>query len=245
MMKLRAEPESYEGHAIASAPGTHQAVVDAVKQHMPITADILDLGAYSGALARRLNDNGFSNVFAADLANHLTEPGVAFTKCDLNMPFADLFDRQFDCITACEVIEHLDDPRHFLHECRKIIKDEGLIVISTPNVGFFEGRIKFLLEGELWGFGANNYQGVRHISPITREQFPLLLEETGFTQLDFHTAASFATPLRKAITLPLWAAMRLAFGPHVLGESAVCVGQASLTEGRNLSSAALWGNAKI
>jgi SAM-dependent methyltransferase len=199
------------------------------------------LGAYTGALARRLKDNGFSNVYAADLANHLSEPGVSFTGCDFNKPFADRFDRQFDCITACEVIEHLDDPRHFLSECRKLLKDGGLIVISTPNIGFFEGRIKFLLKGELWGFGANNYQGQRHISPISREQFPLLLEETGFEQLAFHTAGSFATPLRKAITLPLWTTMRLAFGPHVLGESAVCIGQKQATEATRLSSEALWG----
>jgi SAM-dependent methyltransferase len=240
-MKLRAEPEIYQGHAIAAAPGTHQAVVEAVKKRVPLTADILDLGGYSGALARRLHDTGFMKVGVADLANHLTEPDVAFTKCDFNEPFAERFDRKFDCITACEVIEHLNDPRHFLHECRKLLNDGGIIVISTPNIGFFEGRLKFLLKGELWGFGANNYQGVRHISAISREQFPLLLEETGFRQLDFHTAASFATPLRKAITLPLWAAMRLSFGPHVLGESAVCVGQASASVGRDLSSSAYWG----
>lgn len=242
MKALRVPPELYQGHRIAAAPGTHEAVVSCIVSRLPPSAAVLDLGAYTGALIRRLRDAGFPNVAGADLADHLTEPGVPFVQCDFNAAFADAFDGQlFDCISVCEVIEHLDDPRRFLAECRKLLNDGGLVVISTPNIAFFEGRIKFLLTGELWGFGGGNYRVQRHITPISREQFPLLLEECGFDHLDFHTAGSFATTTRKLLTAPIWAAMRLTMGRHVVGETAICVGRKSDRQAAHLSSEALWG----
>lgn len=67
------------------------------------------------------------------------------------------------------IIEHLDSPRNFLTECHKLLEDDGWLAISLPNVAFWEGRFKFMLTGELWGFGEKNDRLQRHISPITEE----------------------------------------------------------------------------
>lgn len=40
----------------------------------------------------------------------------------------------FDVITAGEVIEHLDNPGGFLGSCKKHMRNDSLIVMSTPNV---------------------------------------------------------------------------------------------------------------
>jgi SAM-dependent methyltransferase len=238
---LRSAPERYKGNVIAAAPGTHAAVSKMVAKYCKPGATLLDLGAYTGALLERLNDAGFSDITAADLDNHLTIQGPSHVKCDFNQEFSTNFQgAQFDCVIASEVIEHLDDARSFLKQCAKLTKEDGIVVITTPNIGFFEGRIKFLLKGELWGFGGHNYRVQRHISPISLEQFPLLLEETGFDTLEVFTAASFATPLRKLLTSVLWMPMRLLLGPFVLGESTVCVGRRSSGAQGHFMSADLW-----
>jgi SAM-dependent methyltransferase len=238
---LRRPPDRYNGNVIAAAPGTHQAVTDVVAKYCKPGDLILDLGAYTGALIERLRDNGYPNTTAADLDNHLTVPGVQHIKCDFNENFNALFNgKQFDCVIASEVIEHLDDIRAFLRKCASLVKQDGLIIVSTPNIGFFEGRIKFFLKGELWGFGVNNYMSQRHISPISIGQFPLLLQETGFDVVELSTAGSFATPLRKLLTSIFWIPMRLMFGRFVVGETTVCVGRRKSGSTGHFKSDDLW-----
>jgi SAM-dependent methyltransferase len=41
---------------------------------------------------------------------------------------------QFDVIIAGEVIEHLDNPGIFLENVRRHLRDEGILIITTPNV---------------------------------------------------------------------------------------------------------------
>ncbi len=100
-------------------------------------------------------------------------------------------------------------------------------MLSTPNIGFFEGRIRFMPTGELWGFGVKNYRSQRHISAISAGQLPLMLEECGFACEMVETTASFATPLRRLLTAPLWLPMRALFGPRTLGETLVCLATAT------------------
>lgn len=224
---LRKAGETYRDHRIAAAPGTHARLAELVVAHAPAAARILDLGAFTGALLARLRDAGFASLAAADLSNHLTESVASFRACDFNATFADAFaGEQFDCITACEVIEHLDDPRAFMRECRKLLVPGGVLVVSTPNIAFFEGRIKFALTGELWGFSARSYRSQRHVSPIPAGHVPMMLEESGFALAKISTGASFATPLRRVLTAPIWLPLRALCGPLVMGETLFFVGRA-------------------
>src|SRR5262245_24601510 len=118
-MALRRPHEEYASLAIAAAPGTQEAVVEALSSHVPGDGRVLDFGAHTGAMVRRLKDRGFRAVTASDLSNRLADPTVPFVEADLNGPFAERFTDRFDAISACEVIEHLNDPRHFLNECWK------------------------------------------------------------------------------------------------------------------------------
>lgn len=39
----------------------------------------------------------------------------------------------FDTIIAGETIEHLENPPQFLREAKRVLKDDGVLLISTPN----------------------------------------------------------------------------------------------------------------
>ncbi len=43
----------------------------------------------------------------------------------------------FDAITLSHLIEHVDDPRSLLAECRRLLKKDGVLVILTPNTESF------------------------------------------------------------------------------------------------------------
>jgi len=44
------------------------------------------------------------------------------------------FDKKFDVIFAGDVIEHLNNPGLFLNQCRKHLKRDGWLILTTPNV---------------------------------------------------------------------------------------------------------------
>ena len=59
----------------------------------------------------------------------------------------------FDIIIALEIIEHLVDPDFFLDGLKKVLKEGGILVISTPNRHSLEGlKGKFyeIITGKKW-----------------------------------------------------------------------------------------------
>lgn len=50
-----------------------------------------------------------------------------------------LLDRKYDAIIISEVLEHVENPINFLQEFRKMINENGIMMITTPNgYGIFE-----------------------------------------------------------------------------------------------------------
>ena len=44
-----------------------------------------------------------------------------------------LKNKEFDVIVSFEVIEHIADHSQYLKEIRRVLKDDGILIISTPN----------------------------------------------------------------------------------------------------------------
>ena len=52
----------------------------------------------------------------------------------------------FDCITALELLEHLENPIKFLRDCDRILKKGGLLIISTPSPYYYKPVIGSLVK---------------------------------------------------------------------------------------------------
>ncbi len=214
--------EQYKDRPCGCAPGTHAALVSMILRHVRPCSGVMDIGAHAGALLLRLSDAGFTDLTGTDLdTTRFDVPGASFRKLELNQAFSREFDRKFKLITCTDVIEHLDSPRNFLSEARNLLEDDGFLAISLPNVAYWEGRVKFVLKGELWGFGEKNYRLQRHISPSTFEQMIMMMREIGLELVESGTAGSFAPMVRQVVTAPAWAMLRLVGGPRALGASAI------------------------
>ncbi|MDP9174621.1 MAG: class I SAM-dependent methyltransferase [Planctomycetota bacterium] len=201
------------------APGIHQIVATMLQGLQIVRGPVLDLGSGSGALLARLGDEGFTDLNAVELnAQKFGLAGVVPIAIDLNSRFAASFSRRFSLITCVEIIEHLDSPRNFLTEVRELLADDGLLLLTTPNVADWMGRIRFLLTGTLRYFDDAQYRFNHHVSPLPNVQLRHLLDEIGLRIITTKTAGTFFGPLKMALLAPFWLPFRLFAGDSVMGD---------------------------
>jgi SAM-dependent methyltransferase len=62
---------------------------------------------------------------------HYAAGNVEFVVADLLDPPFD--DRRFDVVASFETIEHLRDPSRFLEHVARMLRDDGVLVVSTPR----------------------------------------------------------------------------------------------------------------
>jgi 2-polyprenyl-3-methyl-5-hydroxy-6-metoxy-1,4-benzoquinol methylase len=129
----------------------------------------IDLGAGSGALALRLQGFGFE-VTAVDMNRDAFKADVPFVQMDLNQSdySSSLGEGSSDFVSAVEVIEHLESPISFLRNVRRLLKPDGIALITTPNMDNVPSRVRFLLTGKLH---VMDEKVPNHISPIFYDLF--------------------------------------------------------------------------
>ena len=64
--------------------------------------------------------------------------------CDLNYDSIPLENKSFDVVVAGEVLEHLINPYRIVREFYRILKPNGIIIISVPNISSLVSRIRGL-----------------------------------------------------------------------------------------------------
>jgi 2-polyprenyl-3-methyl-5-hydroxy-6-metoxy-1,4-benzoquinol methylase len=201
------------------APGTHETAMEMLREAGAKKGPVLDLASGSGAMVARMRDSGFTDTTAVELdAKKFGVAEVTPLAVDLNFDFAKVLGRRFSAVTAIEIIEHLDSPRHFLLQVRELLDDNGVLLLTTPNIAEWMGRIKFFLTGTLRYFDDAQYEYNHHVSPLPEAQMRHLLAEVGLSIIASRTAGNFFGPLKMVWMLPLWLPFRLFGGPSAMGD---------------------------
>ena len=145
--------------------------VDAMLQALPKEALLLDVGAGEGALVERYHDEGW-NIVGVDSAYESPHVKRADLLC---LPFDD---GSFDTVLCLDVLEHvglLDQPKA-LTEIARVLKDEGLLLMSVPNLAHLHSRLRFLFAGKLTRTSAvERHPGDRPIA-----EYVEMLRKAGF-----------------------------------------------------------------
>lgn len=177
----------YKGIPIHAAVGLHEAVADLIKQHCLQGSQILELGAGSGAMAQRLYDMGYS-VHAVDLdASTWACPHIPVQELDLNKENWPLsISREFPCVLAMEVVEHLENPKGFFRNLAGVTAFEGICIVTTPNVLNARSLSRFLKKGQFYCFSPQLYFETGHISILPYWMLHLFAKNAGFSVLGTH-----------------------------------------------------------
>ena len=150
---------------------------------------VLDLGCGDGSYAKRLKDLGF-DVIAGDIdvTRLKYKNEIEFKHCDITkeIPFPTNY---FDYVLLMEVIEHLRNPYVVMPEINRIIKTDGFLIISTPNILNLKSRLRFLFEGAYEYFREPPLDQVKnpkevifnlHLIPYRYHELEYLLSAAGF-----------------------------------------------------------------
>src|SRR5262245_13662669 len=103
-----------------------------------------DIGAGRGELTNMLA-NFSDRVVMVDFyppSTPLSER-KKFIQADLNSDWP-LEESSIDFAFAIEVIEHLENPRHFVRELKRVLKPGGFGFMSTPNNHSWASKLTFL-----------------------------------------------------------------------------------------------------
>jgi SAM-dependent methyltransferase len=153
------------------------------------SGDILEIGAGAGFFldeARKVGFDPFAIEFNPSQAAHISGPlGI---RCEGKPLSADPFAGQrFDVIYHCDVISHFYDPIAEFRSFHDALRDGGLVVFETGNLGDVDHRY----------FGAiEKFQYPDHLFFFSTANIEALLDATGFELIAVH---------RYAILLDLWA----------------------------------------
>jgi glycosyltransferase involved in cell wall biosynthesis/SAM-dependent methyltransferase len=154
----------------------HQHVIQTAGFHPGMTS--IELGANRGILSQQVAEN-----VSQHLAIDQIEPDLAGKSeklaLDLNGSFGSQVPRrQYDLCISLDVIEHLNEPEHFLLEVFDLLKTNSKLFISTANICYLPMRFSML-------FGQFNY-GKRGILDRTHKRlfsvssFQKLITQYGF-----------------------------------------------------------------
>ncbi|MFH1439229.1 MAG: class I SAM-dependent methyltransferase [Candidatus Woesearchaeota archaeon] len=96
----------------------------------------LDIGVADGLMLSRLNNIfKFNKAIGIDMSEELIKLNKD-RNITLEIGNAENlhFDNDtFDVIVACAVIEHINNPNDMLSECYRVLKKDGILIITTPN----------------------------------------------------------------------------------------------------------------
>jgi 2-polyprenyl-3-methyl-5-hydroxy-6-metoxy-1,4-benzoquinol methylase len=136
-------------------------------------ARLLDVGCSSGAAAARMGFQAEGVEPSPEAAESARRDGFRVHTGlleEARYPAA-----AFDAVTLIEVLEHLNDPRPLLAECRRILRPGGIVMATTPNAESWTARAM----GARWEVFSLSAMG-GHVSFFNPASLRLLAERTGF-----------------------------------------------------------------
>ena len=84
----------------------------------------------------------------------------------------------FDVVLCGDLIEHLRDPEAFLARVRPLLREDGRLVLTTPNVANWSVRLG-LLAGR-WRYTERGILDRTHVHLFTRRTLVEALERAGY-----------------------------------------------------------------
>ncbi len=157
---------------------TYRSIIETLDKYLGPEDNILDIGCGAGTLDFYLANKGH-NVVGIDISDKAIQSCVQTAKNlglknvqfnQANFP-KETINRKFYFIICSEVIEHLEDDQLALKQISKLLKEGGILVITTPSIHAPLHK---------WGLTKEFDKKVGHLRRYDIEDLKEMVSESGF-----------------------------------------------------------------
>ncbi len=129
----------YQGNETFITNANHRLkkIVNLIEKEKP--KKILDVGCGNGTLLNLLTSNKNYDLHGVDVYEQKNTKWK-YKLCDITDKI-DYPAGYFDLVVLGEIIEHVPDPDHLLAEAHRVLKKDGCLIVTTPNMVSWLNRI--------------------------------------------------------------------------------------------------------
>ncbi len=149
----------------------------------PGTKRILEVGCAGGMTGKRLKEKGFQEVVGIECIEEIGQQGEMYYDRlfigdveNVELPYEK---GHFDCILYPDVLEHLRDPWKTIKKHNALVKNDGIILCSIPNVRHYRVIKKLVFKGK-WEYQDDGIMDKTHLRFFTLSSIIELLIDAGF-----------------------------------------------------------------
>lgn len=140
------------------------AILEAASSHILAGASkeqmsVLDVGCGRGLLLQKLANEGVRHLAGVGWQIQAQRGIDAYSGIDLSsVGWSERLEgRSFDWVVSTEVLEHLVNPFQYLLEMRNLLKPDGKLLLTFPNVHNWRSIVGYMVNGRFSGFFGHNF----------------------------------------------------------------------------------------
>lgn len=155
---------------------------------------ILDIGCGNGSLTNFILQQGYEVVGIEESESGIKLASENYPDCQFiqgsiyDLPDKEL-EEKFDIVISLEVIEHLFYPKELVRAAKKILKPNGILIITTPYHGYLK-NLMLAITGKMDKHFTALWDG-GHIKFFSVNSLTSLLESENYTDINFKFAGRY------------------------------------------------------
>lgn len=149
---------------------------------------VLDVGCGSGTMAKKINDSRHTVKgldFSEEALKRAAARGIETQQCNLDEGIPEL-DNSYDVVWEGDIVEHVFDPIGLIKESARVLKENGVLLLTIPSDVGLISRVKML-------FGISHQEQMymtsgfyKHHTFFTPRLIRFMLHKAGFEIVEFH-----------------------------------------------------------